>query len=86
MNLLGDCQISSVGNRLPCTCRGVEGVVGEGESVSWGGALTKGEVQKHELTKNMFLYSDLLTSLTSSQTPLCLTIRKLALRGNMVKI
>ena len=38
----------------------VEGVVGEGESVSWGGARTKGEVRECELTKNMFFHSDLL--------------------------
>ena len=66
--------------------RVVEGVVGEGESVSWGGAQTKGEVQKCELTKNIFLHSDLLTSLSSYLTQLCFTIRKLALRGNGVKI
>ena len=36
----------------------VEGVVGEGESVSWGGAQTKGKVHNHKLTKNMFLHSD----------------------------
>ena len=35
-------------------------VVGEGKSVSWGGARTKGEVHKRELTKKMFLHSDLL--------------------------
>ena len=39
----------------------VEGVVGERKSVSWRGARTKGEVHKRELTKNMFLHSDLLT-------------------------
>ena len=48
----------------------VEGAVGEGESVSRGGAQTKGEVHKHELSNKMFLYSDLLTSLSSSLTPL----------------
>ena len=31
--------------------RAVEGVVGEGGSVSWGGAQTKGEVHKRALTK-----------------------------------
>ena len=51
----------------------VKGVVGEGESVSWGGAQTKGEVHKRELTKKMFLHSDLLTSLSSSLVQLCLT-------------
>ena len=30
----------------------IEGVVGEGESVSWGGARIKGEVHKRELTKH----------------------------------
>ena len=33
-------------------------VVGEGKSVSWGGARTKGMGRKCVLTKNMFLYSD----------------------------
>ena len=35
-------------------------LVGEGKSVSWGGARTKGKGRKRELTKNMFLHSDLL--------------------------
>ena len=35
-------------------------VVGEGESVSWGGARTKGKGRECEISKNMFLYSDLL--------------------------
>ena len=35
-------------------------VVGEGESVSWGGAQTKGKGRECELTKNMFLHSDML--------------------------
>ena len=48
----------------------VEGVVGEVKSISWGGARTKGEVHKRKLTNKMFLHSDLLTSLTSSLTPL----------------
>ena len=50
--------------------RDVEGVVGEGKSVSWGGTRTKGEVHKREITRNMFLHSDLLTSLGSSLTQL----------------
>ena len=50
--------------------RAVEGAVGEGESVSWGGAQTKCEVPKRELSNKMFLHSDLLTSLSSSLTPL----------------
>ena len=41
-------------------CRGLEGVVGEVKSVSWGGALTKSEVHKRELTNKMFLHSDFL--------------------------
>ena len=35
-------------------------VVGEGKSVSWGGARTKGKGRKCKRTKNMFLHSDLL--------------------------
>ena len=52
----------------------IEGVVGEGVSVSWVGAWTKGEVHKRKLTNKMFLHSDLLTSLTSSLTPLFLRL------------
>ena len=33
---------------------------GEGKSVSWGGAQTKGEVYECYLTKNTFIHSDLL--------------------------
>ena len=54
----------------------VEGVVGEGENVSWGGAQTKGEGHKHELTKKN-LNSDMLTSLSSSMKKLCLWLEKL---------
>ena len=84
VNLLGDCKISSVRvrNCIPHTCQGVEGVVGEVKSVSWGGARTKGEVHKRELTKNMFLHCDLLTSLTSSLTQLFFMNKKLAMRTN----
>ena len=85
VNLSGDCKISSVQNCIPHTCQGVEVVVGEVKSVSWGGALTKGEVHKHKLTKNMFLHSDLLTSPTSSLTPLFFMIRKLPLQTNEIK-
>ena len=68
-------------------------VVGEGKSVSWGGARTKGKGRKCELTKNIFLHSDLLklclkkntTSVSSSLTQLFFTIRKLALRTNEIK-
>ena len=35
-------------------------VVDEGESVSWGGARTKGKGSECKLTKIMFLHSDLL--------------------------
>ena len=35
-------------------------VVGEGESVSWGGARTKGKGCECKLTKHMFFHSDLL--------------------------
>ena len=62
-----------------------EGVVGEGKSVSWGGAQTKGEVQKCKLTKKKLLNSDFLTSLSSSLTQLCFKVIKLALRVNGVK-
>ena len=51
-------------------CQGIEGVVGEVKSVSWGGARTKGEAHKRELTNKMLLHSDFLTSLSSSLTPL----------------
>ena len=86
VNLLGDCQISIIENCLLRICRGVEGVVGEVKSVSWGGARTKGELHKGKIIKNIFLHSDLLTSLSSSLTPLFFTIRKLALRTNEIKI
>ena len=35
-------------------------VVGEGESVSWGGAHTKGKGRECKLTKKIFFHSDLL--------------------------
>ena len=60
-------------------------VLGERKSVCWGGAWIKGKGREYKLTKNMFLHSDLLTSLSSSLTQMCFTIRKLALRGNGVK-
>ena len=68
-------------------------VLDEGESVSCVGARTKGKGRECKITKNMFLHSDPLklclkkntTSLTSSLTQLFFTIRKLTLRGNMVK-
>ena len=64
----------------------VERVVGEGKSVSWGCAKNKGDVHKRKLTKNMFLHSDLLTSLIYSLTQLFFMVIKLALGGNGVKI
>ena len=68
-------------------------VVGEGKSVSWVGARTKGKGRECELTKKMFLHSDLLKlclkkngrSMSSSLTQLCFTIRKLALQTNVKK-
>ena len=75
MNLLVECQISSVGNCLPRICRGVEGLLGEVESISWVGAQTKGEVYKCKLTNKLLSHSDLLTSLTSSLTPLFLQLK-----------
>ena len=39
----------------------VEGVVGEWNSVSWGGAQTKGDVHKRKLTNRMLLHSNFLT-------------------------
>ena len=68
-------------------------VVSEGKSVSWGGARNKGKGHKYELTKNTSFHIDLLkfclkkntTSVSSSLTQFFLTIRKLDLRGNMVK-
>ena len=69
-------------------------LVSEGVSVSWEGVQKKGEGRECELTKNVFLHSDLLklcpkknkTSMISYLTQLCFTIRKLALRGNRVLI
>ena len=60
-------------------------VVGEGKSVSWGGAQTKGKGCECELTKKMFLHSDLLKlclkknrrSMSSSLTQLFFKMRKL---------
>ena len=68
-------------------------VVGEGGNVSWGGARTKGKGCECELTKNMFLHSDLCKvclkkngiSMSYSLTQLFFTIRKLTLRGNEIK-
>ena len=35
-------------------------VLGEGKSVSWGGARTKDKGREYELTKKLFLQSDML--------------------------
>ena len=69
----------------PTHARDIEGVIGEGKRVSWGGELIKGEVHKREISKNMLLRSDFLTSLSSSLTQLCFTIRNFLLIGNGVK-
>ena len=69
-------------------------VLGEGKSVSWGCPRTKGKGRECELTKEMFLHSDLLklcmkkntTSLIFSLSQLFLTIRKILLRTNKIKI
>ena len=69
-------------------------VVGEGKSVSWGGARTKGKGYECELTKNMFLHSDLLKLCMKKKHNISeffpgttvFTIRKLALRTNEIKI
>ena len=68
-------------------------MVGEGKSISWGGALNIGKGRKCKLTKKMFLHSDLLklrlkkntAAVTSSLTQLFSTIRKLALQNNRIK-
>ena len=69
-------------------------LLGEGKSVSWGGARTKGKGRECELTKKMFLHSDMLKlclkkkngiSMSSSLTQLFFTIKKLALRTNDIK-
>ena len=57
-------------------------LLGEGKSVSWGGAWTRGKGCECKRTKNMFLHSDLLNlclnengrSMSSSLTQLFLTI------------
>ena len=64
----------------------VEWLVGEDKNFSWEGAQIKGEMHKRKFTKEMFLRSDFLTSLIYSLKQLCLTIRKIALQVNGVKI
>ena len=67
---------------------------GEGKSVSWGGAQTKGEGCKCKLTKNIFFHNDLLQlclklkwkiSEFFPDTKKCM-IKKLVLRTNEIKI
>ena len=68
-------------------------VLGEGKSVIWGGARTKGKGRECKLPKKMFLHSDMLklclnkntTSLSYSLKQLFFTIRKLVLRTNEIK-
>ena len=68
-------------------------VVGEGESVSWGCARTKGKGRECELTKNIFLHSDLLKLCLKEKQKIneffldtnFFPIRKLALRTNDIK-
>ena len=67
--------------------------VGEGKSVSWGGARTKGEGCECELTKNMFFHNDLLQLWLRKKRKITeffpditvFTIKKLALRTNEIK-
>ena len=65
-------------------------LVGEGESVSWGGARNKDKGRECELTKNIFFHSDML-NLCLKKNPkinqffpdtIFFTIKKLALRTN----
>ena len=68
--------------------------VGEGKSVSWGGARTKGEGCECKITKNMFFHSDLLQlclkkkrDITEFFPDATVLLRlKLALRTNEIKI
>ena len=56
VNLSGDWLLTNIKHWKPSAVQ----LVGEGKSVSWGGAKTKGEVKECEITKNMFFHSDLL--------------------------
>ena len=70
-------------------------VVGEGKIISWGGARTKGKGCECEITKKMFLHSDLsklclkkkynITEFFPDIT-VFLTIIKLEFRNNKIKI
>ena len=67
--------------------------VGEGKSVSWGGARTKGEGCEYELNKYMFFYSGLLKLCHNKKRKITeffpdttiFTIKKLALLTNEIK-
>ena len=69
-------------------------MVGEEKNVSWGGAWNKGKGRECELTKNMFLHSDLLNLCLKEKQKISelfpdttvLMIRKLALRTDKIKI
>ena len=56
MNVLGERLLPNLKRWKLSTAQ----VVGEGKSVSWGGAQTKGEFHECKLTKKMFFHSDLL--------------------------
>ena len=68
-------------------------VVGEGESIIWGFERTKDKGRECELTKKMFLHSDLLKLCLKKKHNISeffpdttfFTIRKLALRTNEIK-
>ena len=69
-------------------------LVGEGESVSWGGARNKDKGRECELTKNIFFHSDMLKLCLKKKHNVSeffpdttfFTIRKLALQTNEIKI
>ena len=74
--------------------RAVEWMVGEGKVVSWGGALTKGEVRKWKLTKKYSFAVNFWNcvriknwrSLSSSLSQFYLLIKKIALQTNGIKM
>ena len=84
-----DDAVKGLGDRNGHRCK----VVGEGKSVSFGGAQTKGEGYECKATKKIFFHNDLLQlclkkigrSLSSSLTPLFIIIKILALRTNEIK-
>ena len=64
MNLLGESLLTNPKHWKLSTVQ----VVGEGRSGSWGGAQTKVEVHECELTKNIFLCSNLLQVVSEEKT------------------